>query len=196
MLHDWGITHFDIDLEGGIAYALNATRLPDVLNALRFDGGIVSVTSESWALHRFSSVLESPTQRPDLLQLMMGNYGETLETGLESARAISQMTGYPVSKFRFGVKPQCGVNVGSAAYLKNALPEVVASGAGLMLWNLGRDYPCSSGTSDCSDSCAAGSSVGQQTFTSEDPFTFTCTISKAFNDFTEGGSGGATSLVV
>lgn len=179
MLHDWGITHFDIDFEGGIATALNATRLPDVMNALRFDGTIVSLTTESRCLHGLSSVLESPTQRPDLIQLMMGDYSETLETGVQIATGISRKTGYPLSRFRFGIKPQCGVKVGSAAYLTSALPGLVASGAGVMLWNMGRDYSCDSG-GDCTRRCVEISTVGQQAFTSSVPFSFTCAISKAF----------------
>jgi len=193
VLHDWGITHFDVDLEGGIAYALNATRLPQVLDALRFEGGMVSITTESWALDGISSVLESTTQRPDLVQLMMGDYSETLHDGLQTAKSVAQRTGYPVSKFRFGIKPQCGVRVGSADYLKSALPEVVESDAGVVLWNLGRDYPCDSG-GDCSGRCAAHSFAGQQAFTTNEPFTFTCAISRAFNS--EGSSGAAHRVMV
>jgi hypothetical protein len=179
VLHDWGIAHFDIDLEGGIASALNAQRLPEVLDALRFNDSIVSVTTEAYNFQYggISSVLNS-SSAPDLVQLMMGDYSETLQSGLQTAGDISKSTGYPLSKFRLGVKPQCGRSVGSATYLDDALPAVVESGAGVMLWNLGRDYPCEA--QSCSDSCASNTLVGQAPFTVNSPFTWACSISKAW----------------
>jgi len=191
VLNSWGITHFDIDFEGGIASDLNATRLPDVMDALRFHGGIVSLTTESYSLQGLHSVLKSPTQRPDLVQLMMGDYSETLAAGIQIAQGVAKATGYPVSQFRFGVKPQCGVNVGSEAYLTSALPALVESGAGVMLWNLGRDYPCAC-QGDCSRACNANSTAGQQAFTGSKPFAFTCAISKALG----GEAGPRTAYVV
>lgn len=181
VLNGWGITHFDIDFEGGVAESLNATRLPDVFNAMRFSGSIVSLTTESYALQSLYSVLQSPTQQPDLVQLMMGDYSESLAAGVQTAQSVVNATGYPLSKFRLGVKPQCGPNVGSASYLEQALPALVESGAGIMLWNLGRDYPCACQGGDCAYGCAANSTVGQQSFTKSAPFSFTCAISKALN---------------
>jgi len=187
VLNSWGISHFDIDFEGGIASDLNAARLPEVFEALRFEGGIVSLTTEAYSLQGLSSVLNSTTQRPDLVQLMMGDYSETLATGIQIARNVSAATGYPVSQFRLGIKPQCGVSVGSEAYLTKALPALVESGAGVVLWNLGRDYPCAS-MGDCSKGCIANSTVGQQPFSSSDPFAFTCAISKALSDESDLGA--------
>merc|ERR1712203_909838 len=132
------------------------------------------------SLQSLSSVLQSPAQRPDIIQLMMSNYAESLATGISIAQGISGNTGYPVSNFRFGIKPQCGVHVGSASYLVGALPALVESGAGIMLWNMGRDYPCSC-HNDCSEGCAQNSLVGQQAFSSSAPFAFTCAISRAFD---------------
>jgi len=181
VLHDWGITHFDIDFEGGIAQDLNASRLPQVFDALRFHDSLISLTTESYSLDALSSVLKSAGQRPDLIQLMMADYSETLSQGVQIAKGIENETGYPISNFRFGIKPQCGVTVGTRAYLEGALPSLVQSGAGIMLWNLGRDYPCDS-DGDCSAGCAKNSNVGQQAFSNSYPLGFSCAISKAFDD--------------
>lgn len=178
VLNSWGITHFDIDFEGGLTSTLNCTALSRVLSALRFNDSIVSVTTEYYDLLSLSCLTSVPENRPDMIQLMMGNYYNTFATGIKQINSISASTGYPVSKFRLGVKPQCGVSTGSLSYLKGALPTLVASGAKPVLWNLGRDYPCPGTCS--SSSCSSNSTVGQGVFTSEEPFAWTCAISDAY----------------
>jgi len=192
VLHDWGITHFDIDFEGGVASDLNAERLPQIFDALRFSDSIVSLTTESYSLYSLSSVLNS-TSRPDMIQLMMGDYSETLEDGVKIAQGVQNRTGYPLSQFRFGVKPQCGVSVGTSSYLTGALPALVESGAGVMLWNLGRDYSCIAKKDSCEYGCAANSIAGQSTFSNSAPFAFTCAVSDAFKAV---GKVSAASVVV
>jgi len=178
VLNNWGITHFDIDFEGGLTQTLNCTALSRVLDALRFNGSIVSVTTEYYELSSLSCVTSVAESRPDIIQLMMGNYYTTWATGIQQINNISSSTGYPVSQFRLGIKPQCGVSTGSLSYVTGALPNLVASGARPMLWNMGRDYPCSGSCS--SGTCQRQSPVGQQPFTTEAPFAWTCAISDAF----------------
>merc|ERR1712113_861651 len=97
--------------------------------------------TEVFGLDTISSLLSS-SDRPDLVQLMMDDYSATLEEGLQDALQVSKATGFSVTNFTLGVKPQCGVQAGSVAYLKTALPDISAKGVGIMLWNMGRDYPC------------------------------------------------------
>lgn len=179
VLNQWGLNHFDIDFEGGMTENLNCTALTRVLNALRFNNSIVSVTTEVDYLETLDCLVSSEENRPDLIQLMMNNYQTSVLTGIEQIKTVSANTGYPVSQFRLGVKPQCGVPTGSLSYLQEALPGLVNSSARPMLWNLGRDYPCPGTCS--SPICNSGSTVGQQPFTSSDPFAFSCTISYAYN---------------
>ena len=160
------------------------TRLTDLMAQLRFDGGIVSLTTESYSLSALAPLLQnaSSASYPDLVQLMMSNYYETLSQGLSDAQGVVQATGYPLSRFRLGVKPQCGVSTGELATLQAALPDLVSSGAGLMLWNLGRDYPCAPSVKGQCDTmqCAPASAAGQSPFTTSAPFAFSCAASDAW----------------
>lgn len=178
VLNSWGINHFDIDFEGGLTQTLNCTALSRVLKALSFSGSITSVTTEAGYLNQLSCLTSVEENRPDMIQLMMNNYYTTWATGIQQISSISASTGYPVSQFRLGIKPQCGVSTGSYSYLTGALPSLVASGAKPMLWNMGRDYPC---PGSCSNPyCNHGSTVGQQPFTPNAPFDWTCAISEAY----------------
>lgn len=182
-MNSWGITHFDIDFEGGLTQTLPCDRLQRVLAALTFNGSITSVTTEYGYLSQMECLTTIPKNRPDMIQLMMNNYYSTWSTGISWIQNVSNQTGYPVSRFRLGIKPQCGVSTGTLSYLEGALPGLLDSGAKPMLWNLARDYPCkgSCQTGGVPGTCKKHSKVGQQPFTTEKPFSWTCAISEAYS---------------
>ena len=68
VLVGWGITHFDIDFEGGLAQDLNVTRLTAMMQALRCKGCLVTLTAEVWSLQPLYPLLANAKQRPDLVQ--------------------------------------------------------------------------------------------------------------------------------
>lgn len=178
VMHGWGITHFDLDFEGGLTQTLNCDRLRRVLAALSFPDALTSVTTEQGYLAQMDCLTTIPENRPDMIQLMMSNYYSPWSSGISQIQSVSNQTGYPVSQFRLGIKPQCGVSTGELSYLTGALPELVDSGARPMLWNLPRDYPCQGSCG--SGECMADSLAGQQPFTAQEPFAWTCAISEAY----------------
>lgn len=173
VLRGWGIGHFDVDFEGGVASDLNVTRLRLFLNALRGPDTLVTLTTEIGSLDPLTSLLQSQA-RPDLIQLMLSNYYTPIVEGLKQVQNVSKSVGYAVSNFTLGVKPDCTAGVvGSLANLKKSLPVIERSGVGLMLWDMGRDYPCSG---DCTIGCKKGSKVGQAPFTDSPPLAFSCAM--------------------
>lgn len=176
VLHQWGFRVFDVDFEGGLEAALNVTRLGRLVEALRVEGAEVTLTLEAPSMPGLRALLGSPgPARPDLVQLMLENYYEDLPDGIEDAKDAAAASGYPLEQMTLGVKPQCGVASGTLKRVKTHLPAVAEAGLGVMLWNLGRDYPCE-GT--CGGTCTK--TPGQAVFSEAAPFGFAQAIAAAY----------------